>query len=625
MALLVVALAASVAPASALAVSGTDTLFTIAGSTWGYSGEGGQATSARLAGPFGVAVDAAGNVYVADRFNHRVRRITPGGIIASVAGTGVAGYSGDGGLASLAQLNNPFDVTVDASGNVFVADILNHRVRKISRTGVITTVAGTGVAGYSVDSGPATAARLSYPYGVALDAQGNLLIVDAGNARIRRVDSNGTITTVAGNGLYGSSGDGGAAGAAELNTPSDVATDDAGNLYIADIGNDNVRKVDANGVITTFAGTGVAGSSGDGGPAVAARLNEPVRVAVDAAGNVYIADSANSRIRKVTREGVITTVAGTGVAGFSGDGGQATAAQLDYPSGLEVRSDGSLVFTDFNYSLVRVIQNALPTAALDTTLTGGESSLAVAFDASGSSDSNGSVAGYEWEFGDGQTATGRTVSHTYRNAGTFIAKLTVSDELGATASTTRSVTVSAPAPSVPAPQVPAPPVPAPLAPAAAPSATVSCGVRTATIVGTEGSDVLVGTAGVDVIVGLGGDDMLRGLGANDVLCGGRGNDRLTGGAGGDWLHGGRGRDWLDGGRGGDWLGGGRGNDRLSGGPGSDWLRGDQDDDQLSGGPGRDWLSGGRGNDTLDRATGDWLGGRLTDPAPPSRATPPERA
>ncbi|MGI8781233.1 MAG: NHL repeat-containing protein [Solirubrobacteraceae bacterium] len=346
MSLLVVALAASVVPASAPAVSGTDTLFTIAGTSPGYSGEGGQATSAQLNAPYGVAVDAAGGVYVADENNHRVRRISPGGIIDSVAGTGAGGYSGDGGQATSAQLSRPRDVEVDASGNVFVADSFNHRIRKISSTGVITTVAGTGVSGYAGDGGPATAARLSFPRGIALDADGNLLIADRTNARIRRVDANGTITTVAGTGLAGSSGDGGPATAAALDFPSDVAIDNAGNFYVADMGNDKIRKIDANGVITTIAGTGVSGFSADGRPAVAARLDDPVRVAVDAAANLYIADFSNHRIRKVTPAGVITTVAGTGVAGSSGDGGQATSAQVNLPTGLDVRSDGSLVFTD---------------------------------------------------------------------------------------------------------------------------------------------------------------------------------------------------------------------------------------------------------------------------------------
>jgi len=575
----VVAIAAGIAPTGALAVSGTDTIVTIAGINPGYSGEGGQATSARLDGPYGVAADSAGSVYVADAFNHRIRRITSGGIIDSVGGAGMGGYAGDGGLATSAQLNYPLDVDVDASGNIFVADDGNHRIREVSRTGVITTVAGTGVNGYSVDHGPAASARLSYPRGVALDAKGNLLIADLGNDRIRRVDANGTIATIAGSGLRGSSGDGGPAGAAELNGPYDVVADDDGNLYIADTQNHRIRKVDANGVITTIAGTGAAGFSGDGGQAIAAQLDDPRRVAVDAAGNVYVADSDNHRIRKVTPGGVITTVAGTGVAGLSGDGGQAASAQLDAPTGLAIRSDGSLVLTDYANGRVRLIQNALPTAAFDTTPTSDGSPLAVTFDASTSSDANGSIAGFEWEFGDGEIATGETVSHTYRNTGAFIVKLTVTDELGATSSTIRIATASAPPPPVAAP------APAP-APAQAPMATASCAIRAATIVGTEGSDVLVGTPGVDIIAGLGGDDVLRGRGGNDILCGGRGDDRLGGGPGRDWLEGDQGRDWLDGGRGGDWLSGGSGSDRLSGGLGLDRL------------------SGGHGNDRLERQAGD---------------------
>jgi Ca2+-binding RTX toxin-like protein len=611
--LAIVVLAASVAPASVLAVSGTDTLSTIAGTSPGYSGDGGQATSARLDGPWGVAVDAAGSVYVADENNHRIRKISPAGVITTVAGTGVSGYSGEGGQATSAQLNHPLDVEVDASGNVFVADFLNHRVRRISTAGIITTVAGT-VNGYAGDGGPATAARLSFPRGIALDADGNLLIADSGNARIRRVDSNATITTVAGSGLTGLSGDGGMAGAAELSDPYDVATDKAGNFYVADLGNHKVRKVDADGVITTLAGTGVAGFSGDG-QAVTTSLNGPVRVAADTAGNVYVADSNNLRIRKVTPGGIMVTIAGTDVGGNSGDGGQAMAAQLNTPTGLEVRADGSLVFADFWNGRVRVIRNAPPSAAFGTALRVGELWLPVAFDASGSSDSNGSIASYEWEFGDGQNGTGQRVGHTYPNVGTFLATLTVTDELGATASTTRRVNINAAPSPVPVP------APAQQAPPAAPSPTASCGRRAATIVGSAGSDVLVGTAGVDVIAGLGGDDVLRGRGGNDILCGGRGNDRLGGGPGHDRLYGGEGSDQLSGeagsdqlsgGAGSDWLGGGAGSDRLSGGAGSDWLGGGAGSDWLSGGAGSDWLgggagsdrlSGGRGHDRLDRAAG----------------------
>jgi len=609
--LFAVALAVGFAPASALAVSGTDTIVTIAGTFGGYSGDGGQATSAQLSGPFGVAVDAAGGVYVADEFNNRIRTVTPGGIIDRLGGTGVAGYSGDGGPATLAQLNLPTDVEVDASGNVFVADFANHRIRKISPTGLITTVAGTGVDGYSVDQGPATSARLSAPIGVGLDADGNLLIADNNNARVRRVDSNGVITTVVGSGLTGAAGDGGPATAAELNHPFDVTTDDAGNLYLADAFNHKIRKVDVDGVITTIAGTGVAGFSGDGGQAMLASLNEPARVAVDVAGNVYIADTNNHRIRRVSPGGVITTVAGTGVAGISGDGGQAAAAQINRPAGLAVRSDGGLLFTDSNHR-IRLIQNPHPTASFETTPASGESPLAVTFDASGSSDSNGSIASYEWEFGDGRTASDRTVTHTYRTPGWFIAKLTVTDELGADASTTKIITASAPSP--PAPQQGA------ATPPRAPLSRSRCGIRTATIVGTKGSDVLVGTPSADIIVGRGGDDLLRGRGGEDILCGGLGNDQLRGGRGADWLDGGPGHDWLYGQRGGDWLNGGSQSDRLAGGPGIDWLAGGRGRDRLDGGSGGDWLKGGAGLDRLVGAAGrDWLnGGRGRDQVSQSR-------
>ena len=208
-----------------------------------------------LNSPSGVTVDGAGNLYIADTNNHRIRKVDTSGVITTVAGTGVSGYSGDDGLATAAQLNNPYGVTVDGAGNLYIADRSNHRIRKVDTSGVITTVAGTGAYGYSGDDGTAITAQLNFPYGVTIDSIGNLYIADSFNHRIRKVDTSGVITTVAGTGAQGNSGDGGAATAAQLNSPSNVTVDSAGNLYIADTNNHRIRKVDTSGVITTVSGT----------------------------------------------------------------------------------------------------------------------------------------------------------------------------------------------------------------------------------------------------------------------------------------------------------------------------------------------------------------------------------
>ncbi|MBU2009421.1 MAG: hypothetical protein KJ624_06275, partial [Chloroflexi bacterium] len=257
------------------------------------------------------------------------------GTITTLAGTGTAGFGGDGGPAAAAQLNNPVGVALD-SGNLYIADRSNHRVRRVDlATGIITTFAGTGVQGSGGDGSPATAAQFSNPMGVALGS-GSLYIAEYSGNRVRRVDlATGTITRLAGGGAI-PLGDDGPATAAQLNAPS-VPALDSGNLYISDYGNNRVRRVDlATGAITTFAGTGVQGYGGDGGPATAAQLTTPRGLALDS-GYLYIGDRGNNRVRRVDlATGIITTVAGTGVAGFGGDGGQASAAQLNTPYGVGV-------------------------------------------------------------------------------------------------------------------------------------------------------------------------------------------------------------------------------------------------------------------------------------------------
>jgi sugar lactone lactonase YvrE len=313
--------------------------------TAGYSGDGGPATSAALRGPQGLAVDALGGLYFVDG-PYRVRKVSANGRISTVAGNGVQGYSGDGGPAVSAQLDYAEGVAVEANGTLYIADRINHVIRKVTPDGTISTAAGNGTGGYSGDGGPATSALLLYPSGVALDAAGDLYIADSGNAAVRKVLPDGTISTLAGNHPLSFSGDGGPANGAQLNAPFGVAVDAAGNFYVADTADNAIRKVTPNGTISTVAGTGVEGYSGDGGQATNARLNQPWAVALDAEGSIYISDSGNYRVRKVAPGGTISTVAGTGVQGSSGDGGPATNAQLSNPTGLALDAAGNLYIGD---------------------------------------------------------------------------------------------------------------------------------------------------------------------------------------------------------------------------------------------------------------------------------------
>ena len=319
--------------------------------------DNGPATAARLNRPRGVAVDGAGNLYIADRYNHRIRKVDSTGVITTIAGTGEFGAGGDGGPATQAQLAFPTNVAVDGAGNLYIADASNHRIRRVDPSGSITTIAGTGERGFAGDGGPATQAQLAFPTDVAVDGAGNLYIADAGNHRIRRVDPSGSITTIAGTGERGFAGDGGPATQARLYDPSGVAVDRAGNLYIADSGNHRIRRVSQSGTITTIAGTGERGFGGDGGPAVEAQLYYPRGVAVGQMGDLYIADISNHRIRRVGRSGTITTFAGTRARGFSGDGGPATQARLYHPSGVAVGQLGDLYIADISNHRIRKVDS----------------------------------------------------------------------------------------------------------------------------------------------------------------------------------------------------------------------------------------------------------------------------
>lgn len=337
-------------------VSNAQIINTFAGNgSTGYSGDGAAATLAQFFNPWAVAIDAAGNVYIADGGNNCIRKVNTGGVITTIAGiAGFGGYSGDGGAATIAKLSGPVGVALDAAGNLYIAESGNLRIRKVNTSGIISTFAGNGTLGYSGDGAAATLAQLNYPTGVAVDAAGNVYIGDQGNNCIRKVNTGGIISTIAGNGINGYSGDGAAATLAMLSTPAGVAVDAVGNVYISDLNNQRIRKVNTSGIITTIAGTGVAGYSGDGNAATLAQVNQPAGIAVDTGGNVYLADFSNNCIRKINTGGIISTIAGTGVQGFSGDGAAATLAQLNRPYGVAVDA-GNVFIADYYNQRIRKV------------------------------------------------------------------------------------------------------------------------------------------------------------------------------------------------------------------------------------------------------------------------------
>jgi len=302
------------------------------------TGDGGPATAALINDPCQLNFDRAGNLYIASGVDYRIRKISPTGLITTIAGTGVQGYSGDNGPATAAQFNFPNGVALDTSGNIFVSDDLYGSIRKIdAATGIITTICGNDVAGYSGDNGPATAAKLYGPLGICFDRIGNLYIADDENNVVRKINSSGIITTVAGTGTYGYNGDGIIATNAQLYSPSDVQADDSGNIYIADGGNARIRKVDTSGIISTYAGTGVATYIGDGMPATSAQFT-CTWIKFDHMNNLFISDgtSLNPRVYKIDHStGIFYSVAGNGSSINAGDGGPATAASFaGYPSGI---------------------------------------------------------------------------------------------------------------------------------------------------------------------------------------------------------------------------------------------------------------------------------------------------
>lgn len=332
----------------------TFTIGTVAGvGEAGFSGDGGPATQGELRNPSSVAVAPDGSLYIADLNNRRIRRVDPDGTITTVAGDGANRSSGDGGPAAAAQLGNAYGVAVDRHGNVFLGDRVSRTVRKISPDGTISRFAGTGTRGFSGDGGPAIDAELGWPNDIAFDSKGNVYIADSSNNRVRVVDASGTITTFAGTGDGGYSGDGGPATKAELDAPSALCFDGHDALYICDFDNHCVRKVAPDGTISTIAGTGKLGWGGDGGPATKAPLWGPCGVAVDNRGRVYIADSDNCKIRVVRADGTIDTVAGTGKRGYAGDGGPARKASIAIPDQIDIDRAGNLYIAEFRNHVIR--------------------------------------------------------------------------------------------------------------------------------------------------------------------------------------------------------------------------------------------------------------------------------
>jgi len=322
----------------------------------GFSGDGGTAVNAKFRTPAGLTIDAKGDLYVADRENHRIRKVDTRGNISTFAGTGRAGFSGDGGLAVTADLNLPSGLAADGKGNLYISDRSNDRIRVVDKKGVIRTYAGSGVAGFLGDAGPALKAQLDKPFGITLDEKGNLYIADRNNNRVRKVSPEGIITTVAGDGGFFFMGDNGPAYRASVAAPTGVAVDKNGNLFIADRNNNRIRVVDKLGMIRTAVGTGQQDYNGDSEVARETNLYLPFGLTVDSNNNLLVIDRSHYRIRRINpKSGKVETVAGNGLKLFAGDGGPATGATLSFPHGMVVDKDDNLIFSDKGHYRIRKI------------------------------------------------------------------------------------------------------------------------------------------------------------------------------------------------------------------------------------------------------------------------------
>jgi sugar lactone lactonase YvrE len=326
----------------------------------GSTGDGGAATSATFGNCHGVATDAAGNLYITDAVNHKIRQVTPAGVISTYIGTGVAGYNGEGVGIAVAQINNPYGIAVSAVGDIYFCETAGNRVRMI-KEGAVKTIAGDGVPGFSGDGGAATAARVNGPSGIVADALGNVYFSDGGNHRVRKINPAGVITTVAGNGSVTFTTDGLAATATPLRFPGFLCFDPSGNLHISVNGYDRILKVNsATGIATVAAGIGSVAYTGDGGPATAAGIGAPAGIKFDHLGNLYIICNhpANNTVRKVTPAGIISTYCGTGTATSTGDGGPAAMASLNRPVDLAIDACNNMYVSEGNGRKVRKIAYA---------------------------------------------------------------------------------------------------------------------------------------------------------------------------------------------------------------------------------------------------------------------------
>jgi len=389
--------------------------------TYGYSGNGGPATSAQLAWPIGVATDNAGNVYIADHDNNVIRKVNSTGIITTIAGTGALGYSGDGGLAITAKLYHPSRVVVDNTGNLYFIDQNAEVIRKISTAGIITSITGNLGAGYSGDGGQLILAKFGSITGISFDNAGNMYISDASNHVIRKVNPAGIINTIAGTGIGGFSGDGGPALMAKLGSPFEVIFRSNGDMFIPDAGNNRIRVVNPAGIISTHAGTGIPGYSGDGGPATAAQMSSPWHNAIDGVGNIYISDASNVVVRKIDNAGIITTFAGNGTSGYSGDGGPATAAQMMDVCGVACDNAGNVYIVNRTQpNVVRKVTNCLTAVVtqqpLSVTLCNtGNTSFSI---------TSTNVISFQWQVNTGNGWSNLTDNTIYSGSNTNLLSLT---------------------------------------------------------------------------------------------------------------------------------------------------------------------------------------------------------
>jgi sugar lactone lactonase YvrE len=330
------------------------TINTLAGlGIGGYTGDGGPATGAELNQPYSLAFAPTGDLFFSDAKNNCIRKIDHSGIVSTVAGTGIAGYTGDGGPAVSAELSLPLAIAFDSVGDLYICDCNNHCIRLIDTSGIIHTVVGTGVSGYGGDGGLASSAQLATPTGITFDNKGNLLIVDLMNSNARKVNTLGLISTIVGSNT--NPGDGGPAINGGLVRPEGVAVDRYNNIYIADESHLRVRKIDTFGIIHTIAGGDVGGYAGDGGPATAALLAGPDEIVIDSVGNVLFTDKGNNCVRKIDTSGIITTIVGTGTPGFSGDGGNPASAELRSPAGMAMDNAGRLYIADNLNHRIRIV------------------------------------------------------------------------------------------------------------------------------------------------------------------------------------------------------------------------------------------------------------------------------